>query len=126
LSSTWRKEDELKDLKGELATLDRKIQLSLNRQQTESNQACLNCRGATEEGEAKPIEQGDEDALKVPQHEPHPDEVTPKGETIVATSPPAMLEQRIASMSPDSQEVAESIKPPESARVNRPSKGFSL
>jgi hypothetical protein len=28
--STWRKENELKDLKTELATLDRKIQLSLN------------------------------------------------------------------------------------------------
>ncbi|MFR9547118.1 MAG: DNA methylase, partial [Rikenellaceae bacterium] len=103
LSSTWRKEDELKELKGELATLDRKIQLSL-----------------------KPIEQGDEDALKVPQREPQPDEVTSKSETIVATSPSAMLEQRITLMSPNSQEVAESIKPPESARVNRPSKGFGL
>ncbi|MFI3317487.1 MAG: hypothetical protein SNF93_08085 [Rikenellaceae bacterium] len=50
LSSTWRKEDELKELKGELATLDRKIQLSL-----------------------KPIEQGDEDALKVSQREPQPE-----------------------------------------------------
>ncbi len=107
LSSTWRKEEELKALKGELATLDRKIQLSL-----------------------KPIEQGDEDALKVPQREPQPDAVSPKGETIATPSPSAIVEQRIASMSPhavssadtsvSSREVTESIKPPDKMEENRP------